>query len=72
MALESHTLLAPWGQHRVRFTPWPDGTVEVQDVAWVGHPHAAWLDHSLPRRQPVGEARSLWVKLRQAGWTRLG
>ena len=70
--MTGHTLEAPFYGHRMRFTPWPDGTVEVQNVAWISHPYAAWLPQGLGRRLPVGEARSLWSQLRAREWTRLG
>lgn len=65
------TLSAPFFGHRQTFTVWPDGTVEMQPVAFIGHPESRWLPHGIGRRVPVGEARQTWRQLREAGWTRL-
>lgn len=70
--MTGYILEAPFYGHRKCFTPWPDGTVEVQNVAWIGHPYAAWLTQGIPHRLAVAEARSLWSQLRAREWTRLG
>ena len=68
MASQTFTLDAPFLGHRETFTTWPDGTVEVVQMAFIGHPESRWLPVGHSRRLPIGEARQQWRKLRQAGW----